>query len=307
MHPDRSRLLFAVVAGTVTSVIVSVGGYLMLRYDQSEFGAAMFILVPFLAGFVSAAVARKARRIAACSIVGGIITLTALFFLGLEGYLCILMSLPILSVAISIGGIVGYFTIGRFMDKKTSVTTSAILMLCAAPFLIGAADSIEKPFRHSAEIETIETQIAIDAKPSVVWNSLMSISELKGDRPFLLTVGLPIPISCEMIGDGLNAQRICYFNQGTITQNVTKWVHAREARFAITDSTLPGREWLHLVDAGYQLTTSESGGTTLKRHSTHESRLFPRWYWRHFERWGVISEHEYVLENIKRIAEANKG
>ncbi len=36
------------------------------------------------------------------------------------------------------------------------------------------------------------------------------------------------------------------------------------------------------------------------RHTTIGTRLYPRWYWRPLERWGVTSEHDFVFANLHR-------
>ena len=46
-----------------------------------------------------------------------------------------------------------------------------------------------------------------------------------------------------------------------------------------------------------------AGQTRLTRYTTISSRLYPRWYWRPLERWGVTSEHDYVMSNIARQAQ----
>jgi len=70
----------------------------------------------------------------------------------------------------------------------------------------------------------------------------------------------------------------------------------------ITGSTLPGRHWLTFVDASYEL-SAVGKQTRIVRHTTIGTRLYPRWYWRPLERWGVTSEHEFVFDNLRRWTE----
>jgi hypothetical protein len=40
--------------------------------------------------------------------------------------------------------------------------------------------------------------------------------------------------------------------------------------------------------------------TRVVRHTTIGTRLYPCWYERLLERWGVTSEHEVVFANVRR-------
>lgn len=307
MQPKEPTIYPGIIIGTLVSVIISVGGYLMVRNNQTEFGSVMFILVPFVSGFAVAAITRKTKRIAASCLMGGIITLGILFFTSWEGYLCILMSLPLLAGGIALGAAIGYLTIGKRLDKKASSIQISIVILALSPFFIGAADRFEKPYRHALQTETFTSQIDIDAPINVVWASMLAIPRISGPKPFLLRVGLPVPLYCTFSNEGLGGERVCYFDSGIISQRISEWNAPTELAVTISESTLPGRHWLSFSGAGYRLEPNAKGGTTLYRYSSIGTRLYPRLYWRQFERWGVTSEHEYVLQNIKRIAEDKKG
>mgnify|MGYP004072323343 FL=1 len=45
---------------------------------------------------------------------------------------------------------------------------------------------------------------------------------MDGAKPFLLQLGvLPVPRRCTLEGEGKGSVRTCYFDKGTITQEVT--------------------------------------------------------------------------------------
>ncbi len=60
---------------------------------------------------------------------------------------------------------------------------------------------------------------------------------------------------------------------------------------------MPGRHWLGFENAEYRL---QANGhlTLLTRTTTISSHLHPAWYWRRFERLGVESEHDYILQDV---------
>jgi len=68
-------------------------------------------------------------------------------------------------------------------------------------------------------------------------------------------------------------------------------------RLQINRTHMPGRHWLGFESAAYQL-EPEGNGTRLTRTTVISSHLYPAWYWRPLERWGVESQHKYLLEDV---------
>ena len=66
---------------------------------------------------------------------------------------------------------------------------------------------------------------------------------------------------------------------------------------SIDRTNLPGRHWLGFQDAKYDL-RMYNGGTVLTPETTIISNLYPAWYWQPSERWGVASEHDYILNDL---------
>ena len=74
---------------------------------------------------------------------------------------------------------------------------------------------------------------------------------MDGAKPFLLRTGaLQVPYRCTLEGEGVGGVRTCYFDKGTITQEVTAWQKPRRIEFKISGDTLPGNQWLTFVNAG---------------------------------------------------------
>lgn len=87
---------------------------------------------------------------------------------------------------------------------------------------------------------------------------------------------------------------MCYYDSGQIAQEITDWRPSQFMALRVTESTLSGRHWLSFIAASYEL-SAEGDQTRVVRHTTIGTRLYPRWYWRPLERWGVTSEHEFVF------------
>lgn len=296
-----------VFRGVWIATLVGLGfqlfGYLMLHRDGSAYGLAVFAVVPFVAGFLVAGIVRHPVRVLACTWVSLILNFSILIFWGLEGIICCLMAAPLMATAVGIGALVGYCVWGRFMDRSAHRNKMLVVLMVLSPWLIAAADRMEQPSRDMQAREVYTSQRWLNAPPEEVWHWVAAMPALEGPRPFLLWLGLPTPYRCDIDGRGVGAKRVCYFDQGQVSQQVTAWQPEAWLGLSVTESTLPGRHWLSLIDASYEL-VAEEGGTRVIRRTTIGSRLYPRWYWRPLERWGIASEHAFVLANLSRWAEA---
>lgn len=293
------------IIGSVVGCAFFLGGYLLVVGDQQSYASVMFILVPFVSGFAIAAVTRKGVLVGACCITTLIVSLLVLIAAGLEGYICCMMALPFLLVGMLIGGLFGYFVRGRFLELSPNPKRDTTLLMIVAPLVLVSADQIERPFRSVPRIETFVTAVEIEVTPDVTWQHLVQMQRMDGNKPFLLRIGLPVPHHCTLEKESVGAKRVCFFDQGVIRQEVTEWDRPMRMAVATTESTLPGRRWLTFKDANYELSPTVNG-TLVTRRTMIGSKLYPRWYWRPFEAWGVESEHEFVLTSLKRAAEANQ-
>ena len=302
MNSQRYNFIKGVSIGTLVGVLLQLGGYLIVRGAREEFGVVMFLVVPFVSGFAVAAIVRQPNRIVACCLVGGITTFSVMLFMGWEGIICCVMSLPLVTFGVAIGAVIGYAVRGRFIDQLAAPGKATVILLLICPLYIAAADRIERPFRSVQRREVFTTETRLAASPERVWDLVAQMERLDGPRPFLLRAGLPTPTRCELDRAATGGRRVCYFDSGVIAQEVTDWRRPSFMGLRVTENTLPGRHWLTFVDASYELFT-EGAQTRVVRHTAIGTRLYPRWYWRPLERWGVTSEHEFVFSNLHRWTE----
>jgi hypothetical protein len=288
----------SVILGSIVGFAFFFGGYFLCVGNHEDYGWVLFLLVPSVSGFAIAMVVRGTSCLIACSIVACLLTLAMLIAVGQEGYLCCLMALPLLLAGMAIGALIGFIVRGRFLEDSAHGNRNTLLLMLACPFLMAAANQAEKPWRGVQRHETFATHTHVSATPEDTWQRLVRFETMEGDKPFLLRVGLPVPETCTLDKNSVGGERICHFDQGVIEQRVTEWRQAEGMKLEITKSTLPGRRWLTFVDASYEL-IPDAEGTEVIRRTKIASRLYPRWYWRPFEGWGVTSEHEYVLSSLK--------
>jgi hypothetical protein len=291
------------LSGVAAGVVLMLIGYALCVSDQGSIGVVMFALVPLATGLVVAMIASDLWRIASCVMATVMVSLSALFFIGLEGIICVFMASPIIFAMMAVGAVLGYVVklmLTRWMPGLRQ-KLMILLMLLTFPMLFGMASHLEKPYRETESLATFSSHIDLPVSPDEAWRLLAQMQPLDGPRPFLIRRGLPLPVSCELESESVGAKRICHFDQGRIEQTITAWEPGRHMAIRVDRSTLPGRLWLRFDSAAYDLQAIE-GGTRVIRHTTIGSKLYPRWYWQPLERWGVLTEHQFVLGNIERWA-----
>jgi hypothetical protein len=262
-------------------------------------GEVMFLLVPFASGFAVTMVTQKLQRVSAAVLLATLGSLAVLIATRMETPLCALLALPLLFVGLMIGVALGYLfrrLTGKLGDNNVAFTSVVFLSM---PLLVFVGHRVEVSTLIHPRHEVVTSAIRLATEPSRVWADLRSFDSVTGERPFLMYVGLPIPVRCVMQGSGEGAKRTCYFDHGYIKETVTEWSPPNFMRLSIGRTNMPGRYWLGFEDAAYEL-CQDGGETVLTRTTTIISNLYPAWYWRPFERWGVSSEHEYIFSDLAR-------
>jgi hypothetical protein len=261
-------------------------------------GPVVFLLVPLVAGFTITMVSHGIERITSAAVLATVCSLGLLIAMRMETPLCALLSLPLLFVGLMVGVSLGYLFL-KFLrrDASKSVFMSAVFL--SMPLLILAGHRVEVSTLVHPRREVVTSSIRLDADPAEVWNELRSFDSVAGQKPLLMYIGLPVPLRCAMEGSGVGAKRTCYFNDGYIQETVTEWSPPNVMQLSIDRTNMPGRHWLGFETARYDL-EKDSNGTVLTRNTTVISNLYPAWYWRGFERWGVQSEHAYIFSDLAR-------
>lgn len=176
--------------------------------------------------------------------------------------------------------------------KKASAYIFPIVLL----FL---STAIEKFFTEKYTYVTIETKITLAQSPDMVFDYVQSFDTLISSKPFVFKLGIQTPLKCVLEHEGIGAKRTCYFKEGTIDEIVTDYKRGELLKMKITKYNMPGRKWLHFIDAIYLL-KQVGDSTELTRITTYKTELKPRIYWGFWEEKAIRAEHEYVLTDLKR-------
>jgi hypothetical protein len=287
-----------VLAGGLTGIVLGLGGFWLAEIPETHaMGWVMFFLVPLCAGFAITMVTDEPNRASAAAFLATIVSLAVLVAGGMETALCVILAFPLLFFALVSGIALGmlFRKLTRKVGDKNVAFTSVVLL--SMPLLILVGHRAEVPTLVHSRREIVTSTIRLSAEPSEVWADLRAFDSVSGDKPLLMYVGLPIPIRCVMQGSGVGAKRTCYFDKGYIEESVTEWMPPNVMGLSIDRTNMPGRHWLNFEDAKYEL-RQDGGETELTRTTTITSNLYPVWYWRPFEQWGVRCEHEYIFGDL---------
>lgn len=293
---DWKLSLKAVVLGTLSGTAMGLVAFFFLTPNNPGMGDTLFLLVPVVAGFSIAMVARRLDTAVAVALLSVIASLVILIAMGREGILCAILAFPLILAGLAVGVGIAVLTRKLLANFKTSPTTMGILLL-AGPILVVSGKHLERPTLQQPRTETIQTAVEVNDSPEHVWSNILSIDHVQADKPILMYIGLPIPQRCALQGQGIGAKRTCYFDTGYIEETVTAWNPPYYLGLSIDRTHMPGRHWLGFESAEYNLTPI-GPATRLTRTTRVISHLQPVWYWRRFERLGVESEHKYILQDV---------
>lgn len=297
---DWNNSAKGVIAGGLTGIALGLLGFILAEIPGTHaMGLVMFFLVPLGAGFAIAMVAREPNQAAAAAVLASIVSLIVLIATGAETLLCVVLVIPPLIVGLAAG--IGLGVLFRKLTVKNGEQNSTFtaLVFVSMPLLILAGHRVELSTLVHPRLEIVTSTIRLPAEPSEVWADLQSFDSVAAQKPFLMYVGLPVPVRCTLRGSGVGATRTCYFDRGYIQETINVWEPPNVMGLSIDRTNLPGRHWLNFEDAKYEL-RQDRDTTSLTRTTTITSNLYPAWYWRPFEHWGVVSEHQYIFGDLAR-------
>lgn len=81
--------------------------------------------------------------------------------------------------------------------------------------------------------KTITSSIEIDGKPALIWENITNVKIEQFSDPWIFRLlGIPKPLSAELLAEGKGGQRIAYFDTGKkFVQEITSWEPLKEYSF----------------------------------------------------------------------------
>jgi len=296
INPGQRALLVSCLS---TLIFGGLGAFFTYRgHGGQGLGVTLFILLPLINGIVAAWYVPTQRATLLAAGVPIVVCFVMLFFLGWEGLVCILLVTPIALLMSLLGALLGKWLRTWRAPPQQSLKCYALVSL----FLI-TSNYAETEWFLRQHTNDVVTEKLIAGRIEDVWANLVRIDHLGAPKPFLMRIGLPIPLSCSLEGDGVGATRTCHFQAGDMVQRIEQWTPPNHFSISIQNVTLPGRKWLGFLGAQYTLQQID-GQILVTRTTTVSSWLRPIWYWSIFEKLALDMEHEYLLESLKRNVEA---
>lgn len=280
---------------------------------STSYGWSLFLGVPFAMGALSAILSNRNGEVSAGSthwvaqasllIVGAGVILFAI-----DGLVCVLMALPIASVLVLVGSMMGRF----FARRRVRPARSLIVVFLILPMSL-AFDEVgveESPLRE------VRTSVTIDGPIDEVWRTVVAFPRIDLPPSGLLRHGIAYPIGARIEGAGVGAIRSCEFSTGSFVEPITRWEEPHLLAFDVLESPPPMREisiYEHL-DAPHLhgMFVSHRGQFALREVEGKVVLEGTTWFRQHLEPqayWGRISDaivhaiHQRVLDHIKATVE----
>jgi len=254
-----------------------------------------------------------AQTLASCLLVSVLSVLVVgvlLFAFAVEGFVCILMAVPIATPLAMLGGLFGFL-----LQRGGAMAPQGSMMILLA-ILPGTVTGVEKVQTLKPPVNTIETTIRIHAPAEKVWRNLIAFDDLSRSGEWLFRLGVSQPIRAAIDGNGVGALRTCLFSTGTFVERVEGWEENRYFAFSVVSSAPPMQEFSpydihppHLdgyflpESAEFHLISNSDGTTTLAGKSRYRNAMWPGPYWRLWSDMIIHRIHLRVFDHIKRLSE----
>jgi hypothetical protein len=299
------------------SIILTLGffgtGIAFLFLGIVEYSWILFGLLPVVLGVSIGALPNRKWGIIG-AVLATIMFLIGLAMMGASGFICIVMSLPIIVPFMFLGSVVTHL-VKRYKKIKSTENLS-ILVLPLLPFLVVAP--AEHFLRTDNEIVVaVRTDAIFDYDPGQVYDVIKSVDAVDAEKTFLMYFDLPVPTRCVLEKEEVGALRVCYFDKGnlsnadfgsgTITERITELERGRILKMDVVEYTLVGRNWLGFKEAIYTFEATKDNKCKMSRITTYTSRLTPRSYWEPLEKFGIQQEHEFIFRHIRKDLDRRYG
>lgn len=301
-------LIAAVCAGLLGPAMVGICAYMLQTY-----GVALFVGTPYVIGVISGYVVQRLRPESSrteahvASLIALALIVVSVLVMALEGFVCLMMALPLAIPLVSFGAAAGHAMGGGSADRPSGLAFGVVAIPLAA--LIDPTHGTRPVARE------VFTAIEINAPPDAVWPHVIAFEPLPESTDVFAKLGVAYPKSARIAGSGVGAVRFCEFSTGAFVEPITAWEAGQRLAFDVTSSPPPMREWSpyanihppHLDNflrsrrGEFRLVALPGGRTRLEGRTWYELDMAPEWYWRVYGDWFIHRIHTRVLEHIQQL------
>jgi hypothetical protein len=309
--PLGSAAMGAILTGLVGSLAVYLG-----VQSIGVYGWGVFVALPFCMGMASVLIHtyHRPQTLASCllvSVVSVLVVGVILFALAVEGFVCIIMAVPVATPLAMLGGMFG------FLLQRNKHVVSQGSMMCVLAVLPLTLTGVEKMKDVDPPVSIVETSIRIHAPAEKVWRNLVAFSDIPLSNEWLFRLGVAQPIRAVIDGNAVGALRRCDFTTGTFVERIEGWEVNRYFAFSVVSPAEGMREFSpynihprHLDGyfvpqaAEFYLISNDDGTTTLTGTSRYRNAMWPGPYWRLWSDMIIHRVHVRVFDHVKTLSEA---
>jgi len=308
-EPEPWRFWCAATLPALATIGAVFGVPLLIATEGSvKYSAFLFLGVPLIQGVLVGSIlqARHAvpRRTYWAAINASGFVSALLLLIGLrEGFICIILALPLLLPMLYLGGQIAMWL------SKSSGTASISLLVLPVAVLAGTRLTYAPKSTNYAVTETI-----INAPAEEIYPLAKSLDRIEPSEFWLFRMGVAHPVSTQTFADGT---RICRLSTGDMPEVVTRDAPNRELRFKVLATPPTMREANpfgnvhadHLSDnfrvhhGGFEFVELPGGRTLVRGQTEYSHRLGPAWYWDMWTDAVVHEVHGAVFSEMRRRAE----
>jgi len=314
-------LIYGAAAGTLYGILVRlVFGSNKTNQILGVMSVAFLFLMPLASGFLSIYFAEIREEQSAVvwimvpwlTVLGGCAAMLLLMF---EGWICVIMYLPVGLVLSTIGGVVaGPIARARRRRRVGDITAACIVLL---PFLFGP---LEARLLKSQEIRTVENVIDVRATPAEVWRQIKTVPSIRKDElqsSWSRRIGFPDPVAATLSREGVGGVRQASFTGGVLfIETVDTWEPEHRLAFSIRPQTaqIPnttldqhvtvGGPYFDVLRGEYRIESLANGKVRLHLTSWQRVSTDFNWY-AHLWTDAVMSDlQKRILHVVRQRAEA---
>ena len=299
-----------IVLSVASLCLVTLAAAALALSRNGVYGWTLFVMLPLLAGGLGTWATHpvSAWRAMRTGAVIGFLGCFSFLVVGLEGFICVLMAIPVIVPLAVIGALLVYW-----MAAGTRGRMQAGLCV-VLPFTL-FFDLQEKP-----RVYQVTTDIVVNASAEAVWQNVVSFPDIPGAPDWLLGAGFAYPIRSRIEGTGIGSSRSCDLSTGNLAERVVIWDEPRLLRFVV-ESTPPSMKEMGLYGqihpkhlTGYyvakqgqfELIPLSGGRTKIIGTSWYQHGLWPAGYWRLWSDAIVHHVHRRVLDHIRALSEGGQ-
>ena len=305
------------VFGIVATVFLTGLEIVFTTNGLGNYGWGLFVGIPFFLGLSSTLIYsfHRPRPLGKCLLVATISVAVlggALFALAVEGFICLVMALPLALVLALFGAFIGWV-----LQRGPSFAPSTLNVVSIGFLLIPGLILVEYGLGETPPLYKVTTSVVIKSDPQTVWTHVVTFSQLPPPTEAIFKTGIAYPIRAEMHGRGAGAVRHCIFSTGPFVEPITTWDEPRLLQFDVSeqprameelslynDLRPPHLENYFIARKGqFELKSLPDGTTLLEGTTWYQNRFWPAPYWHLWSDEIIDKIHNRVLLHIKSLAE----